>query len=98
MWSLEDGQLLEDTNSTHPDEPLTYLVGHYQVSKCIDIAVQQMHVFETAMIHCPNDLDIGGGIQNQWHNKYGNVWVDNKIDTRYKITLLDCDQNPVAFD
>lgn len=56
-----------------------------------------MHLYETAMIHCPNDLDLGGGIQNEWHHKYGYAWVNDKIDTRYKITLLDCDTNPIGF-
>jgi len=52
------------------------------------------------MIHCPNDLDLGGQIQNEWHNKYGssNAWVKDKIDTRYKLTLIDCDENPIAFE
>jgi len=94
---MEDGQLLEDTELTNPDKPLVYMVGHYQASKCMELAVQQMHIGEVAMIHCPNDLDLGGAVQNNWHSDYGFSWVANKIDTRYKITLLDCDPNPVRF-
>jgi hypothetical protein len=57
-----------------------------------------MHNGETAMVNCPNDLDIGGGIKTEWHNKFGHQWVDTKIDTRYKIKLIDCGLKPKYFE
>lgn len=50
------------------------------------------------MVNCPNDLDIGGGIKTEWHNKFGHQWVDTKIDTRYKIKLIDCGLKPKYFE
>lgn len=52
---------------------------------------------ETAAVECPNDLDLGGGIQNEYHSNFGFRWIDSKIDTKYKIKLLECGPSPEAF-
>lgn len=56
-----------------------------------------MRAGEEGIAHCPNDLDIGGGIQNNWHSTYGFTWLDHKIDTRYHIAISECSLNPVSF-
>jgi FKBP-type peptidyl-prolyl cis-trans isomerase 2 len=61
LYSEEDGSKIEDTVGDYP-RPLIFQTGKYQVSKCLDIAVQQMRAGEEGIAHCPNDLDIGGGI------------------------------------
>ena len=49
------------------------------------------------MVDCPNDLDLGGGIKNEFHNKFGWKWIDSKIETKYKIKLIDCGLKPDYF-
>jgi len=77
MYSQDDGSLIEDTTASDYPRPLIFQAGRYQVSKCIDIAVQQMRGGEEAVVYCPNDLDIGGGIQNVFHSQFGSRWLDN---------------------
>jgi len=40
MWNQSDGTLLEDTDAASEwSTPVIALVGHYQLPKCLDIAV-----------------------------------------------------------
>jgi len=40
-------------------EPKIFRIGHYEVSKCWDIALQQMKIGEKAKVECPAALDKG---------------------------------------
>lgn len=90
--------MIEDTQATSYPRPLIFQAGRYQVSKCLDIAVQQMRGGEDAVVYCPNDLDIGGGIQNTFHTNYGSTWLDTRIDTKYVISMSECSTKPSYFD
>jgi len=39
--------------------PKIFRIGHYEVSKCWDIALQQMKIDEKSTIECPAALDKG---------------------------------------
>jgi FKBP-type peptidyl-prolyl cis-trans isomerase len=47
---------------SHDMRAFNFRVGHYEVSKCWDIAIQQMKPGEVSMITCPGILDQGGNI------------------------------------
>ena len=52
-----DGTKMEDVKEHGDGRPVVFRVGHFQVSKCLDLAAQQMKGGEEATIHCPQDLD-----------------------------------------
>lgn len=49
-----DGNKVYDS---HDKKAFNFRVGHYEVSKCWDIAIQQMKQGEVSMISCPGILD-----------------------------------------
>ncbi len=56
-----------------------------------------MRAGEEAEVKCPNDLDLGGGIQNEWHSSYGSAWIDDTIDTKYVLSISECALRPASF-
>ena len=56
-----------------------------------------MRAGEEATIHCPNDLDLGGGIKNEWHSTYGTAWIDDTVDTKYVLSISECSLHPASF-
>jgi FKBP-type peptidyl-prolyl cis-trans isomerase len=61
-WNGTDGTKMEDVKESGDGRPAVFKVGHFQVSKCLDLAAQQMHSGEVATITCPQDLDQGGDV------------------------------------
>lgn len=60
-WKGVDEHGKEVLNSKLQDEklPKAFEVGRYKVSKCWDIAIQQMKAGGTYKFSCPQDLDLG---------------------------------------
>jgi|TARA_B110001450_G_C17578999_1_gene464080 FKBP-type peptidyl-prolyl cis-trans isomerase len=56
-WNGTDGTKMEDVKEKGDGRPAVFRVGNFEVSKCLDIAAQQMKAGESATIHCPTDLD-----------------------------------------
>jgi len=54
---------MEDVKESGDGRPAVFKLGHFQVSKCLDLAAQQMKQNEVATITCPADLDQGGDVQ-----------------------------------
>jgi len=52
-WNGTDGTKMEDVKESADGRPAVFKVGHFQVSKCLDLASQQMKGGETATITCP---------------------------------------------
>lgn len=101
MWSQEDGTLLEDTDAkTEYHDPVVAIVGKYQLSKCLDIAVQKMKTGEEATVKCPNHLDLGGAVKNAWDGRYraNNSFFSKKIDTKYHLKVQECNRHPHYFE
>lgn len=88
---VEDSRACVNGNCT----PKVFRLGHYEVSKCWDIALQQMKAFGKAKIFCPGGLDRGGNV-NQY-GQYGSGWVHTNSDMTYEIDVLECGINPPSL-
>lgn len=76
-------------NESEVGRRFNFRVGHYEVSKCWDIAIQQMRPGETSTISCPGILDQGGNI-NQFIGE-SSAWLPTYQDMQYKIRVIGCD-------
>lgn len=72
-----------------------FRIGHYQASKCWDIALQQLKQGETARVFCPGELDQGGS-PNQ-HTHFGSGWLPANTDMTYEIQVNECALKPKSF-
>ena len=72
-----------------------FRIGHYQTSKCWDIALQQLKQGETARVFCPGELDQGGS-PNQ-HTHFGSGWLPANTDMTYEIQVNECALKPKSF-
>jgi FKBP-type peptidyl-prolyl cis-trans isomerase len=53
-WNGTDGTKMEDVKETGDGRPVIFRLGSFQVSKCLDLAAQQMKSGgEVATITCP---------------------------------------------
>jgi hypothetical protein len=73
--------------------PKTFRLGHYQVTKCWDIALQQIRQGEQATVTCPGDLD-KGGVEDQYIHDNTASWIPTYSDMRYEFDVLECGLNP----
>ena len=53
-------QLIEDSRTFEQGKPKIFRLGHYEVSKCRDISLQQIRQGESASVSCPGELAQGG--------------------------------------
>lgn len=98
-WNGTDGTKMEDVSESGDGRPAVFRVGHFQVSKCLDLAAQQMKHGEVATINCPVDLDQGGDVQNLYRTKYnGDYYLQNTTPTKYKLTIKECSLKPHYLD
>lgn len=73
-------------------EPKIFRIGHYQVSKCWDIAIQTLKAGEVAKVHCPSDLDTGVNLDQ--YSDFGSNWVSKNTDISYEIEVEECSLSP----
>lgn len=93
-----DGTKMEDVKEHGDGRAAVFRVGHFEVSKCLDLAAQQMKGGESATITCPHDLDQGGSVQNNYRNSFnGNYWLQDTTPTKYEFEISECSLNPRAF-
>jgi len=54
---------------------------------------------EVAKIDCPNDLDLGSGVHNNYHGNFNQRWIKGQtdFDTEYKYNVLECGTDPEHF-
>ena len=76
--------------------PKTFRLGHYEVTKCWDIALQQVRQGEKATVHCPGDLD-KGGVEDQYVHDDTSSWIPEYSDMRYEFEVLECGVNPPSL-
>lgn len=84
-----NGKLVYDSRKSLAGGQTVFRVGYYEVSKCIDIAVQQMRPGQISAVYCPGVQDKGGNI-NQYPDS-GDAWIPIYTDIRYEIEVVDCD-------
>lgn len=77
------------------NEPAYFKIGHYEVSKCWDIAFQQMKQGETARVFCPGFVDQGGNI-NQYH-QWGEAYTHIYSNRTYEFEMVECTLKPKVF-
>jgi FKBP-type peptidyl-prolyl cis-trans isomerase len=53
-------KLVQDSFLIRKGKPAYFKIGEYQVSKCWDVAFQQMKAGQTARVFCPANADKGG--------------------------------------
>lgn len=83
------GQEVYDSSNSVNGGKKYFRVGYYEVSKCFDIAVQQMKPGQISAVFCPGTLDKGGNI-NQYPD-VGSSWIPTYTDMKYEIEVLGCD-------
>jgi len=93
-WN-QDGKLIEDSRKLRHNKPDYFRIGHYEVSKCWDIAVQQMKQGEIATVKCPASVDSGGAPNRYEH--FGSSWVHANEDMTYQIEVAECALKPLTF-
>lgn len=75
--------------------PKVFKIGNYQVSKCWDVAIQQMKVGEIAKFRCPGEFDKGGAADQYTH--FGSGWIPENTDMTYVIEVDECSIDPKYF-
>lgn len=70
-----NGILVEDSREFDQKLPKVFRLGHYEVSKCWDIAMMQMKAGGNAKVSCPGALDKGGNVDQYSH--LSNEWIHN---------------------
>jgi len=68
--------------------PKQFRIGNYQVSKCWDMAIQQMSKGQVAKVLCPAFLDKGGSRNN--FRQSGTAWVKEGTDITYEFEVQSC--------
>ena len=58
--TYNEDQLIQDSRTFEQGKPKVFRLGHYEVSKCWDISIQQIRQGETATVTCPGELANGG--------------------------------------
>lgn len=84
-YSEETGKLTKKTNDNN--KPAAFQIGHYKVSKCWEIAVQQMRAGEKATVTCP------GSLVDQSADKTDDVYGKDK-GRKYELEISECDAFP----
>ena len=69
-----DGKLIFNSRKINNFNPSIFKLGHYEVSKCWDIALQKMTPGSTAEVYCPGELDLGGNVVNLYTHNDDNQW------------------------
>jgi len=64
------------------------------VSKCWDIAIQQMRKGQITKLLCPHQLDKGGSVNN--FRQSGTAWIPEGTDITYEIEVNDCDKQLIV--
>ena len=53
---------------------------------------------EEATVKCPNDLDLGlSQIKNGWRSNMSFNWLNHAIDTKYTLSIQECNRKPLYF-
>jgi hypothetical protein len=63
------------------------------VTKCWDIALQQVRQGESVNVTCPGDLD-KGGVKGQYVHDDTASWIPEFSDMIYQFDVLECGINP----
>jgi len=93
-WNDKGKEIVNSKKARH-GHAAYYRIGHYEMSKCWDIAIQQMRQGEIANISCAGDVDKGGA-PNQYEQDSTNI-IPVYTDTKYKIEITECALVPLSF-
>ena len=89
------GKKVEDSKE-FLQRPKVFQLGHYEVTKCWDIALQQVRQGESITVDCPGDLD-KGGVQDQYIHDNTASWIPEYSDMTYEFDVLECGINPPSL-
>jgi hypothetical protein len=78
------------------ERPKSFRLGHYEVSKCWDIALQQAKERQYIRVSCPGDLDQGGDTERKADDSAGKFFKD-PVDMDYEFDILECSVNPPSL-
>ena len=95
--AIVEGQVVENSRTYEGGKPRTFRLGHFEVSKCWDIALQQFKQGEVAEVNCPGSLDKGGAPHprtklDSWATDAGHV--KSEAPVQYEFEMLECGPNP----
>lgn len=88
-------KFVQDSRVVRKGKPAYYRIGAYQVSKCWDIAFQQMKEGQTVKVFCPASVDKGGA-PNQYHH-WGTGWTQTGTNMLYVLEMVECSPSPKFF-
>ena len=89
--------MIEDSRSHEQGKPKIFRLGHYEVSKCWDISLQQIRQGESATVTCPGELAQGGNIDQYTQDAQGSNWTPTYADLRYEFDVIECGVNPPSL-
>jgi len=95
--NLESGEIIYDSKKVKRGNAREFIIGHYEVSKCWDVAIMQMKNGETADIICPAEVDTGRGLNITAYDMDGGETSDpvhertsGKTDVKYEFEVKEC--------
>lgn len=90
----KDDQLVEDSRQFLTASPQTFKLGHFEVAKCWDMAIQQMKPSEVASFECPHALNQEANPEME--NMFGNAYAQGteKSPMKYEIEVMNCALEP----
>jgi FKBP-type peptidyl-prolyl cis-trans isomerase len=96
-----NGALVEDSRQYMEGKPKVFKLGHFEVSECWDIAIQQIRQGENATVLCPGSLDKGKG--NDENTKLTadldetSATIPANSDMKYEFEVIECGVNPPSL-
>ena len=92
-----EGKEVQNSRQQYDKMPKAFEVGRYKVSKCWDIAIQQMKAGGTYKFSCPEDLDLGP-TSTRYYAMNSNVPLTGASrvsgDMSYEVEILEAGPNP----
>lgn len=78
-----------------PKRPKVFQLGHFEVSKCWDISLQQAKQGDTIKVRCPGDLDQGGDKTKKTDTAV--EFSKEPVDLDYEFDVVECGANPPSL-
>ena len=92
----KDGQEVQNSYTAEdPARPKVFQLGHFEVSKCWDIGLQQSKQGDTIKVECPGDLDQGG--DKVLSDQKAKEFQKTPQDLNYEFDVVECGANPPSL-
>lgn len=86
---------VEDSRKYEEGQPMTFLMGHYDVPKCWEIALISMHAGESLSMKCPAFYAYGG---HERYSHFGSAKIPANSDLVFELDVLNCEETAADLD